>query len=147
MNDLTSSFAPDGEWADELTELQTRRRQSAAMGGADALARMKAMGRMNARERIVKLLDDGSFRELGRIAGKARYDEAGRFVEQTPVNAIMGTGKVAPSGRHRIGVRGHLGQGGPGWPCDEGDHEQRGAGSEEQAAASRLVVVVGLHRS
>ncbi|MBS0500368.1 MAG: propionyl-CoA carboxylase [Burkholderiaceae bacterium] len=94
MNDLTSSFAPDGEWADELTELQTRRRQSAAMGGADALARMKAMGRMNARERIVKLLDDGSFRELGRIAGKARYDEAGRFVEQTPVNAIMGTGRI-----------------------------------------------------
>ncbi|RVT54406.1 propionyl-CoA carboxylase [Rubrivivax albus] len=87
-------FPPDGEWAEELQELAARRQQSRAMGGEDALARMKSMGRMNARERLDVLLDDGSFREMGRIAGKASYDAQGRFIAQSPVNAIIGTGRV-----------------------------------------------------
>lgn len=86
--------AEDGEWAPELAELAARREQAAAMGGPEALARFKARGRLNARERIAALLDDGSFRELGRIAGKGRYDEHGRFQALSPVNALIGTGRV-----------------------------------------------------
>ena len=62
--------ANDGEWAAELAELATRREQAAAMGGPEALAKFKARGRFNARERIDMLFDAGSFRELGRITGK-----------------------------------------------------------------------------
>jgi hypothetical protein len=50
---------PPGEWMAELTELQTRREQARAMGGHEALAKFKATGRMNARERITHLLDEG----------------------------------------------------------------------------------------
>ena len=51
-----TTFAPDGEWAAELTELQHRRAHALAMGGPEALAKFKASGRMNARERITQLL-------------------------------------------------------------------------------------------
>jgi acetyl-CoA carboxylase carboxyltransferase component len=87
-------FPPDGEWTDELQELAERRAQAAAMGGEAALAKMKARGRMNARERIGVLLDPGTFRETGRIAGKGRYDAQGHFQGLSPVNAIIGTGRI-----------------------------------------------------
>ncbi len=82
------------EWAQELDELHLRRKMAREMGGTEAVARHKARGRLTAHERIDKLLDDGSFAELGRIAGKAEYDEHGRFVSLTPVNAIIGTGRI-----------------------------------------------------
>lgn len=86
--------ANDGEWAAELQELTQRRAQAAAMGGPEALAKHAARGRLNARERIAALLDAGSFRELGRIAGKGRYDKEGHFLGMSPVNAIIGSGRV-----------------------------------------------------
>lgn len=87
-------FAPDGEWAAELAELQQRRTQARAMGGPEALARFKASGRMNARERIARLLDDDSFREVGQIAGKGHYSREGAFERLDPTNAITGTGRI-----------------------------------------------------
>jgi acetyl-CoA carboxylase carboxyltransferase component len=87
-------FEPSGEWFEELSELASRRQQAAQMGGADALARMKAQGRLNARERIDLLLDPSSFREMGRIAGQGKYDEAGHLKSMSPVNAIIGTGRI-----------------------------------------------------
>lgn len=86
--------ANDGEWAAELQELAQRREQAAAMGGPEALARHAARGRLNARERIAALLDAGSFREFGRIAGKGRYDKEGHFLGMSPVNAIIGSGRI-----------------------------------------------------
>jgi acetyl-CoA carboxylase carboxyltransferase component len=86
--------ANDGEWAEELAELAERRRQAAAMGGPDALARFKARGRMNVRERIDALFDAGTFRELGRITGKGRYRADGSFESMSPVNAVIGSGRI-----------------------------------------------------
>jgi acetyl-CoA carboxylase carboxyltransferase component len=83
-----------GEWAEELAELQQRRRLAARMGGEESVARHKARGRQTARERVAALLDAGSFRELGRITGRGKYDEEGRLVDLQPVNAIIGTGRV-----------------------------------------------------
>ncbi|MDO9033198.1 MAG: carboxyl transferase domain-containing protein [Hydrogenophaga sp.] len=91
---MSTFFEPDGEWATELTELQTRRAQARAMGGAEALAKFKATGRMNARERIEHLLDAGSFREFGQIAGKGHYSREGVFERLDPTNAITGTGRI-----------------------------------------------------
>ncbi|HKB52621.1 MAG TPA: carboxyl transferase domain-containing protein [Ramlibacter sp.] len=87
-------FPIDGEWAPELTELAQRRKQAAAMGGPEALAKFKARGRLNARERLDKLLDPGTFREMGRITGKGRYDAQGFFQDLSPVNAIIGNGRI-----------------------------------------------------
>jgi acetyl-CoA carboxylase carboxyltransferase component len=90
----TPEFEPAGEWAEELAELQQRRRLAARMGGEEAVARHKARGRQTARERIEALLDGASFRELGRITGRGRYDEEGRLLDLQAVNAIIGTGRV-----------------------------------------------------
>ena len=64
------------------------------MGGPAALAKFKARGRLNARERVQALLDPNSFREFGRIAGKGRYDAEGNFLGQAAVNAIIGNGRI-----------------------------------------------------
>ncbi|PUE07972.1 acyl-CoA carboxylase subunit beta [Limnohabitans sp. T6-20] len=89
-----TTFEPAGEWAAELSELQTRRAHARAMGGGEALARFKASGRMNARERIDAIFDDGTFRELGALAGKGRYSADGAFERLEPTNAIVGTGRI-----------------------------------------------------
>ena len=44
------------------------------MGGADKVKRQHDGGRLTVRERIDRLVDPGSFREVGTIAGKAEYD-------------------------------------------------------------------------
>ncbi len=85
---------PSGEWAAELHELQLRRGFAHAMGGAQALAKFKASGRMNARERIAHLLDKDTFRELGSLAGKGHYSHEGVFERLDPTNAIVGTGRM-----------------------------------------------------
>ena len=90
----TPEFEPAGEWAEELAELQLRRRLAARMGGEEAVARHKARGRQTARERIGALLDGGSFREIGRITGRGRYDAEGRLLDLQPVNAIIGSGRI-----------------------------------------------------
>lgn len=85
---------PSGEWTAELEELQSRRAQAAAMGGDEALAKQRARGRLNARERLDLLLDPGTLREIGRISGKGHYDGQGHFERLMPVNSIIGTGRV-----------------------------------------------------
>jgi len=87
-------FEPEGEWAEELAELKTRREQVREMGGPEALAKYRTGGRLDARARVDALLDAGTFREFGRIAGKGRYDAEGRFLDMTPTNAIFGTGRL-----------------------------------------------------
>ena len=96
MNDRKQPDVPESEpqWAPELAELEQRRRLARRMGGEAAVARHKARGRMTARERIDSLLDAGTFREMGQITGKGSYDAEGRLVDLTPVNAIIGTGRI-----------------------------------------------------
>lgn len=91
----TEELSTDGEWSKELGELQLRRRQAAAMGGPEALAKLNARGIMNVRQRLEALFDPGTFREMGRITGKGRYTKEGFFEGLSPVNAIIGTGKIA----------------------------------------------------
>src|SRR5690606_16579633 len=69
------------QWQEEYEELYKRRKMAQAMGGEQALLKHKERGRLNARERMDALLDPGSFREMGRLAGKGRYDESGRFID------------------------------------------------------------------
>ena len=48
-----------------LTELEARRVKALAMGGEEKLAKRRARGELNARERIDHLVDEGSFIESG----------------------------------------------------------------------------------
>jgi len=88
-------FEPAGAWEPELRELALRRQQAMAMGGPQALAKLHAQGRLDARQRIAALLDAGSFQEMGSLAGKGHYNEQGDFVRLDPSNTIVGTGRIA----------------------------------------------------
>lgn len=53
---------------DEISDLERRREKAKEMGGKERVAKQHARGRLTARERVEKLLDPGSFLELGMLA-------------------------------------------------------------------------------
>lgn len=77
---------------DELrADLQQREAHALAMGGAEKLAQRKALGVLNARERLALLLDPGSFIESGLLAHSYRPEDRVR----TPADGkITGFGKI-----------------------------------------------------
>lgn len=81
-------------WLPEMEELKKRKSLMLKMGGPEKLKRHKDQGKLNVRERIEKLLDPGSFAEVGAISGKAEYDEQGEITAFTPANLITGRGTL-----------------------------------------------------
>jgi acetyl-CoA carboxylase carboxyltransferase component len=81
-------------WEKELAELEQRKAFARKLGGAEKVARQHNEGRLTVRERIERLLDPGSFREIGTIAGRAEYDENGDLVDLVPSNFVCGRGLV-----------------------------------------------------
>ena len=81
-------------WLPEIEEIQRRHRLAEACGGADAVARHHASGKLTVRERIAGLLDPGSFREVGKLAGRASYDKEGRLTAFEPAPYVMGIGRI-----------------------------------------------------
>jgi len=64
------------------------------MGGAANIKRQHDAGRLTVRERFDRLLDPGSFHEIGVLAGRATYDEGGCLASFTPSNFVLGTGLI-----------------------------------------------------
>ncbi|MBW3167406.1 acyl-CoA carboxylase subunit beta [Qipengyuania flava] len=77
-------------WEKELEELRARETLAEKMGGADKVARQHSRGKMDARARLAALVDDGSFREIGKIAGKGSYDEEGNLTGVLPAPFLFG---------------------------------------------------------
>src|SRR5215469_13373513 len=59
------------------------------------VVRQRQRGKLTCRERIDLLLDPGSFREVGSVAGFTDYDANGRVSGFTPANHVGGWGKIA----------------------------------------------------
>jgi acetyl-CoA carboxylase carboxyltransferase component len=81
-------------WEPELEELRRREALIAQMGGEERVARQHANGRQTVRERIAALLDPGSWRETGGLAGAATYDADGTLLELVPSTMVIGQGTV-----------------------------------------------------
>ena len=81
-------------WEKDIHELRRREKLAEKMGGEEKLKRQKDNNRLNVRERINLLLDNDSFHEIGKIAGKAEYDEDGNLKDFKPSNFIMGRGSI-----------------------------------------------------
>jgi len=58
-----------------LEEYERRRAKALAMGGEDKIAKRKARGQLNARERVAALVDAGSFIETGLFGPRASHPE------------------------------------------------------------------------
>ncbi|MEM7750814.1 MAG: methylmalonyl-CoA carboxyltransferase, partial [Pseudomonadota bacterium] len=76
---------PDPEsWESELEELRKRQELGRAMGGPEKLERQRSNSRLNVRERIDRLLDPGSFDEVGVLAGRGEYGPDGEMESFLP---------------------------------------------------------------
>jgi acetyl-CoA carboxylase carboxyltransferase component len=65
------------DWSAEVEAIRTRRALAQQHGGREAVTAQHAQGRLAIRERIAALLDAGSFREQGPIAGASELDATG----------------------------------------------------------------------
>ena len=81
-------------WEPELEELRRREALARELGGAERVARQRAAGKLTVRERIDRVLDEGSFHETGGLAGAGEYDEAGELTGFLPANMVIGQGRI-----------------------------------------------------
>jgi acetyl-CoA carboxylase carboxyltransferase component len=81
-------------WKPEIDELRARERLAEAMGGEERVARQKAQGKLTVRERVDALLDPGSFHEIGKIAGEARYGGDNSLEDFRASNFVVGRGRI-----------------------------------------------------
>jgi len=84
----------ENSWKPELGELAKRQKMAEKMGGTAKVKRQKDRGKLNARERLDLLLDQGSFREIGKLAGKGVYTAKGDLKDVAPSNFIFGRGDI-----------------------------------------------------
>jgi acetyl-CoA carboxylase carboxyltransferase component len=80
-------------WRAEADEIRRRRALAEACGGPDAVAKHHARGKLTVRERINAVLDPGSFREVGELAGRATYAD-GQLEAFEPAPYVMGIGRI-----------------------------------------------------
>ena len=87
-------------WREAIAELRRRLDGARAMGGAERLARQRACGRLDARARIERLLDAGTFVELGALVGAEAGIAADGFVAGT--GEIEGRVVQRPTGQRAM---------------------------------------------
>ncbi|MEC9449793.1 MAG: carboxyl transferase domain-containing protein, partial [Actinomycetota bacterium] len=64
------------------------------MGGEEKVARQHERGKMDVRQRIDALVDEGSFHEIGKIAGSPTYDDEGALVDLRAANFLFGRARL-----------------------------------------------------
>ena len=81
-------------WKKELEEKKKREALAEKMGGEEKVARQHARGKMDVRARVLKMADAGSFREIGKLAGKGHYSDDGELEDFAPANFVFGKAEV-----------------------------------------------------
>ena len=80
-------------WEAEVEELDRRRAFAAQMGGEAGIAEQRRRGKLTVRERIDLLADEGSFQEIGQLAGAATYD-GNTLTHVRPSNMVIGLASI-----------------------------------------------------
>ena len=78
-------------WDDRMKDFHARRAHARGMGGPERLARRRAAGALNARERVERLLDSGSFLEIGTFNTS---DVPGMEAETPADSKVGGFGRI-----------------------------------------------------
>lgn len=81
-------------WEKDVAELRLREALAEAMGGEERVARQHALGKLDVRQRVDALVDPGSFHEIGKIAGEARYGADNSLESFRASNFVMGRARV-----------------------------------------------------
>jgi acetyl-CoA carboxylase carboxyltransferase component len=138
VNDRPKTAPKVEGWEAEIDELRLRRAEAQKLGGAEAVAKHHAQGRLTIRERVAGLVDPGSFQEVGGLTGQGRY-EGGRLAGVTPAPYVMGLANI--DGRPvAVGGEDFTVRGGTSW---SGDRKKGGQGGfiEDLAASYRIPLV------
>jgi len=107
------AVAQDDGWDETLQDLAKRLQAARSMGGADRLERQRRDGRLDARARVEKLCDPGTFVEFGTlagdvpadalIAGSGRIDGRSAMVGAEDFTTAAGSiGPASNAKRHRL---------------------------------------------
>ena len=78
----------------KMLDLENRKEKALQGGGEKAVAKQKAMGKMTARERILSILDEGSFQEYDLFVKHDSHDFGMERKELPGDGVIIGTGNV-----------------------------------------------------
>jgi acetyl-CoA carboxylase carboxyltransferase component len=135
---MSDPAARPDDWSAEVEELRLRRREAMELGGAEAVARHHERGRLTIRERVTRLVDTDSFKEVGTLTGQGRYDGA-TLKGVTPAPYVMGLASI--DGRPvAVGGEDFTIRGGSSW---SGDRKKGGQGGfiEDLAASYRIPLV------
>ncbi len=81
-------------WEAEVEELRRREALAEAMGGEERVANQKGQGKLTVRERVAALVDEGSFHEVGKIAGATEYGEDGKLKAFRAANMVTGRARI-----------------------------------------------------
>ena len=91
----TTSNSPWAATLEQVHRLQELAAERLAPGSQEpGVVRQRSRGKLTCRERIELLLDDGSFREVGSVAGFASYNEDNSVADFTPANHVGGWGTI-----------------------------------------------------
>ncbi|GAB7341039.1 hypothetical protein MBLNU457_7364t2 [Dothideomycetes sp. NU457] len=90
---------PPADWSDVLGQLKTLRSMAKTPDPSHkGYSRQKASGKLWVRERVDKLLDPGSFREVGSVSGEVKWKALSNNKEEPasyiPSNNVQGFGKL-----------------------------------------------------
>ena len=80
-------------WQPEIDELQRRRKLAEELGGAESVAKHTTGGRLTVRGRVDRLVDAGSFQEVGKLTGTGAYKD-GKLESMLPAPYVMGLAKI-----------------------------------------------------
>src|SRR5580692_5052710 len=72
-----------------VAELEARRARVREMGGAERLAKQRARGKMNARERLAAFFDDGVFYEIGALGTQMGLAAGPDGSDKPPADGVL----------------------------------------------------------
>ena len=81
-------------WESELKELALRRMWAEEQGGSSNIDRQHGANRLTIRERVDRLVDPGSFQEIGKVTGVSNYSDTGILQHVTPAPYVAGLAKI-----------------------------------------------------
>ena len=81
-------------WKPEVEEIERRREVARQMGGEERIRRQHERGKLTARERIDRLLDPGSFEEIGILADHTSQREEMKGVSAPADGVVTGSGEI-----------------------------------------------------
>ena len=139
MNDQPKTPPKAEGWEAELEELELRRAEAQKLGGAEAVAKHHAQGRLTIRERIAGLVDRGSFQEVGSLTGQGTLRR--RQAQERDAGALRhGARRTSTAGRSRSAARTSRSAAASSW---SGDRKKGGQGGfiEDLAASYRIPLV------